>query len=407
MLAIKQRFIRILDKLNGPYRKQGESYLRITSKGKVQKILEQEALAPVSLADGIIIELKDNKLGVTIPSAGKVMTLETFKKKVIWSGNAAFTQPSLVLSVPKTEIVALSLGSSNWLVEVGEDPDFIFKAIFATSFNARQFISDVLNLLKSVALHAALAFVIAFFGNQLRLSFIPVAVEPPKQEEEKKIIPIELANTAESDFGGHGLGGAPAPTDQGPATDKPSPSQQRAQRISGGLSDIVSKMAKMSLGNLGKVATANNGTESNAAVDSLRGQLSAVRKTDLRGSFQFAGQGNVGKYSHWGVYSKQGKSVSSKELEEVAKIMQALGEDLRGCYETALLKYEELSVTVNYEAEVSDAGSLGNPDFATTGKTTPESEALLHTCMSKVLKRAKLSRGLSGVRIKNQFIFRS
>lgn len=79
----------------------------------------------------------------------------------------------------------------------------------------------------------------------------------------------------------------------------------------------------------------------------------------------------------------------------------------RACYESSLVLFEELSVAVAFESTFNGDGFFGVPNFKTSGRSTPDSEAELLKCLKSVLTKIKVDPKLSGVKVKNQFVFKS
>ena len=82
-------------------------------------------------------------------------------------------------------------------------------------------------------------------------------------------------------------------------------------------------------------------------------------------------------------------------------------DQFRGCYESALLQFEELAVTVSFEAEINKEGLISKPHFTLSGRYTPDSQNQLLECLKQTVSKIKVDSKLSGIKIKNQFIFKS
>jgi hypothetical protein len=410
MLALRERVLQSIGSVYGPYRKRGESFLRIegTALAKSEARVSLEALQAGHEIDGFFsVRLTEDRLQLDVPANAKLMVSRFMGWKTAFDGGIVQMSSSqrVELHVARDELVRLESGKKQWTFVLSEDWSVPAKSIGNGWFNIRGLLNGIKSLSQSVFTHALLALLIAYFGNQFQLPWLSKQNDAKEQaaQEPVKSVPVEvLVASAEGDFSGKGIS-VLSPEEAAKVA------EAKAQKIAGGISALVSKISKISLTQIGAPTTkmAGRDQQANAAVNSIASRIGEMRKSDLKGNFQAIGSGNVGKSSYWDVYGQAGKSFSSKDLDEVAELFRSLQEQFRGCYETALLKYENLSVTVQYEAEVGESGRLGAPAFSTTGNSNPESEAILQGCLSKVLGSAKFKKSLGGARIRNQFIFKS
>ncbi|MBF0208036.1 MAG: hypothetical protein HQK53_14245 [Oligoflexia bacterium] len=98
---------------------------------------------------------------------------------------------------------------------------------------------------------------------------------------------------------------------------------------------------------------------------------------------------------------------SDSQQKALLEIFSNSQDKFRGCYETALLKYEDLAATVTFEGEIMSDGKISAPKFNVNGRTTPESKETLVNCLKGVVQKMIFDKKMSGVVVKNQFIFKS
>lgn len=102
----------------------------------------------------------------------------------------------------------------------------------------------------------------------------------------------------------------------------------------------------------------------------------------------------------------QHSTLTDAQQQRLAELFAAKQEKFRNCYETALLKFEEMTVTISFEGEIHPDGRITNPYFKTSGRTTNESQDVLVKCLKTVMSDIQFDTKLSGTRVKNQFIFK-
>jgi hypothetical protein len=401
MLAIRRRWTSAFELAWGPYQKRGAKVLSVQATDGLTKVSLEALQEGASVAPGCTVRLCGEQLLVSLPARARLSAVALVGSRTIWDGTAAMLmQPTLGIRLPATQTLRLENNGSSWIFGLSYERPAA-EQVAGSGF--RPLLKEVGNILQSGLFHAALVVVVGVCGNYIHLPWLSPN-ETPVQEEQRisavqKQQPVEVLTSSDSEFNGRGLVTATA-------EQVAQVQEKRQQKIATGLSDLVAKMAKVAVGNLGHMAVAQ-GTAGGSAVTSLTNQMGQMRKTDLRDNFKFVGQGTAGKDSKWDLSADKSKQVSAKDLEQVSDVFRSLQESFRGCYESALLKYEALAVAVQYEAEVTESGRLGEAAFSISGKSNGESESALKGCLSKVLHRVNLNKNLSGVRIRNQFVFRS
>jgi len=98
---------------------------------------------------------------------------------------------------------------------------------------------------------------------------------------------------------------------------------------------------------------------------------------------------------------------SQQDYSMLHQVFSKYQDKFRGCYETALLKFDEMSVTVTFEADILRGGRIDHVAFTTNGNSTKESKELLLGCIKNVMSQIKVPETFVGIRIKNQFLFKS
>jgi len=105
--------------------------------------------------------------------------------------------------------------------------------------------------------------------------------------------------------------------------------------------------------------------------------------------------------------ASQGKGLTEGQQQMFFETFSKLQGKFRSCYETALLQFDEMAVTATFEAEINPEGYVSKPTFTLSGRSTPESQNTLVECLKQTLNKVKVDPKLSGIKIKNQFIFKS
>lgn len=406
MLAVRLRLGNVFELVRGPFHKRGRAYVRVETAYGIQELSIDEARAGSDIADGLRVGIAGGRFHLTLPAEACLEQLGALTSRTLWRGSHVTIETadpgarSLALSVPVKSTLRITLGTEKWILALAHARPEACEPRAAT-LSPRGFLLKLFDFTRSIGVHAAFLLVAAVAGNVLNIPWLQLKPETAETDPVPVQVmqPIVFEQSSESDFAGRGLVQAPAP-DPGAAATK------KAEKINTKLSSLVSRMSRLNFGNIGKTAEGRDGSVTNAMLDALRGRIGKVRGADLRDNFKILGQGS-GKNSNWNLFGDARNDVSAKDLERVAEIFRSMQEDFRGCYESALLKFNALSVVVQYESEVTGDGRLGSPAYSMSGKSDAASESALKSCLTRVLNQVSLGKSLSGARIRNQFIFRS
>lgn len=224
----------------------------------------------------------------------------------------------------------------------------------------------------------------------------------------------------------------PAPSSENPVTAQVLSADQVREDYSGiGLFKALYNQASktftaadmtQSLKSLGKLISPNEMKVKTAAVQSAAPsqQMGTALKALQSGLFARKeaaplNQGNSAKASQvswksqFSTAAGTGSSSAPSEAQQQALLeaFKNFQDPFRGCYEQALLKFEEMAVTVMIEGEISQDGHIGKSKFGISGRSTPDSQRVLESCLKSTLEKAKFEKRMKGVRFKNQFIFKS
>lgn len=407
MSATKIYLQSIFDYLYGPYQKRLEFSIQTRthftdSKSDEISSLQSGELAKSKVTHGnITIHFSQGSTILTIPYNSKIETLQNFGWKSIWDG-----MTSCVSKSPHTIEINLS-GLPNVRIIDAKQITQITKIQtkdpgFNSGLDWRDSLSWGARGIGSIFAHIALLLVLMNLKN-LNLPWDTTTVSIENSAEEKPSAQvIDVAPAQIGDYSGTGLAGYGVSA----AERQQAASDARAKAVSNGLSGLASKLSGISFGQL-NIAVGSGGKGDSKALSAVQSGLSQSQGSGLNNSLEKMAQGIIGKGMKWGMYGGNGQGISQKDQEEVAQIFRSLQAEFRGCYESALMKDESLSVTLNYEATIQATGTLGAGAYDISGSATDEGQKSLTSCLSKVLSRVKVSKNLSGIKVKNQFIFKS
>lgn len=105
--------------------------------------------------------------------------------------------------------------------------------------------------------------------------------------------------------------------------------------------------------------------------------------------------------------TKSDEAPSDAQLQALLDAFRKLQDPFRTCYERALVKYEDLSVSVSIAGEIIPAGHIGNTQLNVSGNKSSTSEKSLVDCLQNAMEKPKFKKWMYGVHFKNQFIFKS
>lgn len=413
-LASKQKLYRLLDSIHGSYRKRFTQmfFIEETVAGKKQThtLGLGELATGKTLGTGFQISSNGSKLNFTVPRQATVKKASLLGWSIIWDGKKSLLTGTDTLSfeVNTTDTITVSLGDASWCLGIQEDRPSLAASLGSEIPTAAAMAHWFKQIAKSGVAHAALLTLVLYGA---RMDFLwnlfkhnepeTVPVEqvqmPAPTEMDLEVLALK---TLESEFNGRNV------TLDG-IVDRAKLSEQKSEKIANRINNALAKLGNISLEGLKFSGVQKSAQDPNAAADSLKNRMGQGQNVDLSATFKSGLKGLTSKPFQWDTSATGGKSISLKEQEEVANIFRSMHDQFRGCYESALLKDESLSVTVLFESIVSGSGVLGEPTLQVSGNSTPEGEKALNQCLTGLIHRIKVSKNLSGIKIKNQFIFRS
>lgn len=413
-LASKQRFYQALDFVNGHYRKHWEKtfFIEETQEAKhsVLTVPLNQLSTGQTLSSNLSVSAREQRLHFQVPKNAVVRKAAFFGWNVIWDGKktALTGSDTLAFDVSNKDLIEVTVDDATWRMSIQEARPSFFASFAETLPDFGSLWRWFVQITKSGVTHALLLSLVLYGA---RLDFLwdflknkEAEVVPVEQVQTPPPTPIELEVLAleslRSEFNGRNV------TLDG-IVDRTQLSEQKSQKISDKINNTLSKLGNISLSGLHFSGIQKSAQDPNAAAASLRNKLGQGQNVDLSATFKSGLKGLAAKPFELDTSSASGKSISLKEQEEVANIFRSMQDQFRGCYESALLKDESLSVTVLFESIVSGSGILSEPALQVSGTSTPEGQKSLNQCLAGLIRKIKVSKNLSGIKIKNQFIFRS
>jgi hypothetical protein len=395
----------------GPFYKRKEpQFLVLKETGAVSTFTQQELKTGIALTSEAMLSLSEKYFVINGRFEGEILELGILGSKGVFNSSVLSqkTLTNLCLMLPKEKCYQVNshqktnLGSSFVLRKEDQFVEKISLKTIVASLNPRK------NRWLTAAFVLHILLILSFHLYQSGFSFLldkktenAPAISVELTPEEQK---IEILAESLNDFSGSGISLSPTAAQVEQV-------QKSAEKISNNVSKLVQSLSGLNLSGVQKnnsgvgvdsAAGINNTVLNNlkgkfgaggVAVSGVQGDLSAIQKGSSLGA-------------KWSA-DTQGRSVSEKDLAQVAEVFKSMQDQFRACYENALFKDDALSVVLHYEAEIDGSGKLGPARFSMNGKSTPESERLLKSCLEKELRKPTLSKALNGIKVKNQFVFRS
>ena len=214
---------------------------------------------------------------------------------------------------------------------------------------------------------------------------------------------------AQSLAGGGGEYSGSRSWDQRSAEEKAEAQAAQTAKITSRLSGLADRIASIKLSGFKiKVGQNTMGGDLNAKISALGAH--AGKGTSLSGQIQRLASDNGGspadKSMKWNLVGAAGVNLTTQDQGHIAEILNGLSEDLRDCYEKALLIDETMAVTAKIEIEIGGTGRFMPPQYNLMGQSTPESEEKLTSCISGVFSKVQVGKSFAGIIVKKQFIFR-
>lgn len=413
MNVVKNRILNTLNLLKGPYRKRSSVEVLLTIQSGLNQT-ETQKLSLDSMHSGLPFAMKSasGKLFFQLPKTSVLKKATFLGWETFWNG---LTQGSVEYQDNKTLEIAIP-ADGWWRISTHS---LVMDVLTVVGSQEEQSLS-LGSSLKSFLLGKPIR--IAFLALTLHLGLLYFAANLSFVLDKFKSIvfhtesqPIEEAASAppvavlsqeaienEAAFHGRSIFAA---------IHQDKEKNFKAQDLTAGVKNLAKLLNKPMKGlPQVKVNTGAQGnSNSTAAMKSLQtglvgkagGAGSGVAKAnsgmrDVRWNSDF--QVNNG--------SKKG-GLSEGQQQALFKIFAGYQDKFRGCYESALLKFDEMTVTVSFEAVIGPDGTVGKPLLSVSGRSTPESQEVLTRCLKNVMTQIKVDKKMSGIKIKNQFIFKS
>lgn len=404
MLATKLYFYQLGQTIYGPYQKRVPLMVTVQTSSE-HFLMPMSDLSSRKEVQGISIEKINDvseSLLFTVPKGSHVEILGLLGWTTVYNGFKVRNQLG-EFSFSASGIVRISTigkdsNESTLVVGVvrGKDQKLLPMMDWRESFNwsAR----GVGSLLVHLAL-LGLIFALKDFQIPWPSSTVELQEKLEEKQQEQKLVEVDPAMVGDFDGTGMSMGG-----DGGKGGQQSS--EAKAQAMTSGLSGLANRLSNISFGGKLNISTGQGGSDSKAVANVAAG-LSQGQGSGLNAGLEKMAQGTMGKGMRWGVYGGNGQGISKRDQDELANVFRSLQSEFRGCYESALMKDDSLSVTVNYEGVIQDSGRLGQGAYDFSGTSTDEGQNHLTQCLNGVMSKVKVSKSLNGIKIKNQFIFKS
>ncbi len=419
MLAIKNRFLSSLELLKGPFQVYGKPRLQILTRSERDGFSQRELNLP-EMESGfdagnteefpLHVRYSDDRLFLSLPAQTSVQRSSLTGWETIWNGFQAKLSETQ-LSIPaygRWRICSNTASTEIFIRHPLEMPQGSRKVSFAS----------VLAGLKSsfskyfsgaVLAHGAIALLIFMIQNGSFKFITEMKLSQPEQEQAMEAAAPEMAvqvavQDDEDAFNGRSIFAVPPrPVDE-------SIQKEPVKKDLGSKLKNLAQLLKAPSQRIAFPSAANrpsNGNTTGAFAQSLSSLKSTLGKP-------MAGQPQVqvphGKPQvSWTPQFMAGTG-GSGTVNDTRQLMEAFAKHqdrFRDCYESALLKFDELSVTVNFEGVVNGSGAIGGTKFIVNGRATPDSKEALTGCLNRIMSQIQVDKKYSGTRVKNQFIFKS
>ena len=422
MNRVVQRILNTFSILRGPFQKQGTLELHVDVRSPERAHLKLQHL--------------NHQLHLDLPKGARLRKATLTGWRTVWDGSQAtlegesFEGQTLQLAIPahgwwnvstKTTSVDLfhlqrsseeSLSFRTFLrkflgtlhgTSLGTSLGTYFKEGFQTP--------ALTNLAVAVAVHALLLLG-ALNLNLLkeRLPFLRDTQPQTITKAEPTQVRVQLEKS-QSEFNGRGLFSA---------VEKHAEKNFKAKDVVQGLKGLKGLAKSLNQTSPSQLVVSEgvpDGGASKILSDSLKSIQAGISKQSgsPRGSSSSPGPGSASEGAlqvHWKSQfltdsGKASHKLNDGQLKILQELFARLQDQFRGCYEAALSQFEEMSVTVSFQAEITHEGRIGSQRYSVSGRSTPDSQATLLACLGNVMDQAEVDAKLSGLRIKNQFIFKS
>lgn len=424
MNVIKSRLLNTVSLMKGPYRKRSSVEILLTAKSALSKSQTQRLKlesfggnVPIDPIGPIGLRSSSGKLFLKLPKDSTLKKATFLGWETFWNG---LNQKEVDLQGGKTFEVAIpvdgwwQVSTHSFVLDVQSLIDSSKEAAYVVSFwtGLKDFLfgKQLRTYVSAISIHAGLLLLAANFGfviEKFNSAVLHVESKPPEEAAAAPGVAAMPAEAIEADSSFHGRSIFAAIHENKEKNFK-------AEDLTSGVKNLA-KLLNKPIQGLPQVKAKSNNPNTSGMVASLKSLQTGLlgRAGSGTGTGTGIGKGGSGARDVRWSSDFQVKSGSSKgglsegQQQALYKIFSGYQDKFRGCYESALLKFDEMTVTVSFEAVVGGDGTVGKPVFTVSGRSTPDSQEVLTQCLRSLLTQIKVDKKMSGIKIKNQFIFKS
>ena len=410
---LKLRVLHAIHIINGPFRRKGELVVHVddySERGRaVSTTLEVQALrrgvkAVNSSLLAVQIVLVGDQLRLEIPRFSTLSKATFFGWSPVWDGTVL---EGIVQGASSGDRFEVSIPAQGWWRVTFHSASIYFYPTQKSVKSPREALAvSIKNILTSTAGH------LSFLGLILSVGLLQAGwLKKFFQEEQLATAPTGVALVQSS---GSSLAQNPDEEFSGislfQALNRIAAKTLNAESISAGLKNLTGLIARSSQAkNHPEAPSGAPNTNLNTTFKNLQSGINAHSASTAGAAAVASNSPTVHWKSQFRVESgnQAGSGVTEGQQKKILDTFNGLQDRFRSCYETALLKFDEMSVTVVFEGDINRSGGVSQQTFDIRGRTTPEASSSLKACLSAVVSSAKLDPKLSGTHIRNQFIFKS
>ncbi len=438
MFVLKNRILNMIGIIRGPFHINGDPKMDIvhhqfqtgTASQTIRLKEKSDSSDPFEAGNPDFLPIKmryfDGRLNLELPAHSTLKRAKLWGWETIWNGVQAILSPEMLkpsmqgtfqVSIPAQglwKVSALSCSTEFFICHplLTQEKRNTFK-------NSKEWFRSLGYFSSAFLGHASLAFLIFLISHGTFHSLsewietsVPIDQQSQEAQAESAQAPIEMAPDDDSGFNGRSIFVALNPPK---AEEAPEPVKDPGVTLGSKLKNLSQLIKMPSSANLKAALNPGvkkaGGTSSSqflsSSLNALRSKLGNSPKTQEPAiSTQ-----NTGPKVAWVPQFLSGKNQSQtlneSQRKQLLEAFSKLQDRFRDCYESALLKYDELSVTVTFEGEINQEGRIQKHQFNYSGRSTSESKESLTSCLKKIMDRIQVDRKNSGIKISNQFIFKS
>jgi len=424
MIAIRDRLLNAQKIIQGPYQKISTVQLRIYS----WSFLEGAATHSTTLHEckhGVSFEQlqkrgihansgERNQLELRFPVDFTLKQATLLGWETLWAGSRVRLkhpagQSHFEVSLPpqgwwRLENESCSIDFHSTLIsQSNEEPQVPFSQRLRELFR-----SPAMKWATSALICHILLFVSLTHFDQWSHKLLNVLTPETETQEEPEQQAVQIVMTdsydpTESSFQGRSLF---------PAMAQKAEAQTQPTEISNKLKNLANLFGSQpSLPAAGQRRSGQSGQNPSALPGGFKSLQSGLLAQQGTGTPGGTGTGRGGpREVHWKsqfASGSGGKGLTEGQAQMLSETFAKKQDQFRACYESALLQFEELAVTVSFEAEINKEGFISKPHFTLSGRYTSDSQNHLLDCLKQTVSKIKVDSKLSGIKIKNQFIFKS